>query len=164
MDFSRWRLYLGVQRLKWLAERDSQYKSLRFLRVESNRWLFRIKEWSADESKPLHMARLPPFAQGGSPLRLTCSLFSFLQLPTRSSRSHLARCLGMSIFQVRGESHVQLATDGSINHSTNQYDCSMLCIQVKCPSVGDIQLADTLMVGSLGRPSEEILDLSSDIR
>lgn len=153
MDLSRWRLYFGVQKIKWLAERDSQYKSLRFLRVESNRWLFRIK--NVQLTKASHStARLPPFAQGGSRLRLTCSLFSFLQLLTRSSRSHLARCLGKSVFQVRGESHVQLATDGWINNSTNQYDCSMLCIWVKGPSVGDIHLADTLMVGSLGRPSE----------
>ena len=65
------------------------------------------QECSADESKPLYMARLPPFAQGDSPLRLTFSLFSFLQLPTRGSRSPLARCLGMSVSQVRGESHVQ---------------------------------------------------------
>ena len=53
------------------------------------------------------MARLPPFAQGGSHLRLTCSLFSNYLLAVAE-----ATLLAVQACQVRG-----LATDGWINHS-----------------------------------------------
>ena len=63
------------------------------------------QECSAEQSKPLYMARLTPFAQGDFLLKLTSLLFRFLPSTYPQEQKPLTRCLGMPVVQVRGKSH-----------------------------------------------------------